>query len=351
MKIIFMSLMFLGLNVESKTFSIMSYNLENFFDTTHDENKEDYTYLPLKVKKRSRIVREYCEGLSNSFYRKNCLTFDWNNSVYHSKIKNIAKVILSYNKGRGPDIVVLQEIENKNSLKDLITKGLNKKSGYRYISLIEGPDRRGIDVAIFSRYKIVSNVYHKVDISQYSRRPTRGILETNLNIGGKLVTVFANHWPSQNNDDLTRLKAAKTLLKAVESKSKSAVIIAAGDFNTVKDDEINGLTEHIIPNFYDVEVKGRKLSRYKETLKGGTHFYKGNWGSLDKIFVYKKSGRFKVHYRDFNILSHAFMLTDVEWEDRSTGKVTVYKDVPYRFDPKTRKGFSDHLPLVIKIQI
>jgi len=345
-----MSLLFLGLNVESKTFSVMTYNLENFFDTYHDKNKEDYTYLPLKIKKRSRIVKEYCEGLSNPFYRENCLNFDWSNSVYLAKIKNMAKVIASYDSGKGADIVVLQELENKNALKDLITKGLAKK-GYRYISLIEGPDRRGIDVAIFAKHKIVSQKYHKVDISDYSSRPTRGILEANLNIGGKLVTVFANHWPSQSNDDLTRLKAAETLLNVAKKKKKSNVVIATGDFNTVDDDEINGLTEHIIPNFYDVEVKGRKLSRYRKTLKGGSHFYKGNWGSLDKIFVYKRSGRFKVNYQDFNILAHKYMLTDIEWEDRSTGDITIYKDVPYRFDPKAKKGFSDHLPVVIKIQI
>ncbi len=345
-----MSLMFLGLNVESKTFSVMTYNLENFFDTHHDKNKEDYTYLPLKIKQRSRIVKEYCEGLSNPFYKKNCLNFDWSNSVYHSKLKNIAKVISSYDSGKGADIVVLQEIENKNALKDLITKGLVAK-GYRYISLIEGPDRRGIDVAVFSKYKIVSNRYHNVDISDYSSRPTRGILEANLNVDGKLVTVFANHWPSQNNDDLTRLKAAETLLKAAKNKTRSSAIIAAGDFNTVEDDDINGLKEHINPNFYDVEEKGRELSRHRKTLKGGTHFYRGNWGSLDKIFVYKRSGRFKVLYQDFNILAHNFMLTDIEWEDRSTGDITIYKGVPYRFDPKARKGFSDHLPVVIKIRI
>ena len=28
------------------TFSIMSYNIENAFDTIHDEGKNDYDYLP-----------------------------------------------------------------------------------------------------------------------------------------------------------------------------------------------------------------------------------------------------------------------------------------------------------------
>ena len=30
-----------------RSFSVMTYNLENLFDTIHDEGKEDYTFLPL----------------------------------------------------------------------------------------------------------------------------------------------------------------------------------------------------------------------------------------------------------------------------------------------------------------
>ena len=30
--------------------SLMTYNVENLFDTVHDEGKDDYAYLPLSVK-------------------------------------------------------------------------------------------------------------------------------------------------------------------------------------------------------------------------------------------------------------------------------------------------------------
>ena len=48
----------------SQVISVMTYNLENLFDTLHDKGKEDWTYLPLAVKKSSQVVQDYCRSLS-----------------------------------------------------------------------------------------------------------------------------------------------------------------------------------------------------------------------------------------------------------------------------------------------
>ena len=78
------------------------------------------------------------------------------------KIRNLSKIIKQADSGRSPDIVVFQEVENINALQKLKSLGL-KDEGYKEIVLVEGTDKRGIDVAIISkfalagRYKISPN--------------------------------------------------------------------------------------------------------------------------------------------------------------------------------------------------
>jgi len=106
---------------------------------------------------------------------------------------NTAKVILA----NDPDILVLQEVENAEALKKfngyyLDDKKLKKKLGaeyskldnalkakqghryrgrYPYFSIIDAHDQRHIDVAVLSRYPIVSSVTHQFEkIDQYANR-------------------------------------------------------------------------------------------------------------------------------------------------------------------------------------
>ena len=282
MKTLALLLVFLPLMASSKTFSLMSYNVQNLFDIKHDKGKEDWTYLPKAFKDKSKEVQEYCESLNNPFYRKNCLEYNWDEKAMKGKVKNLARVIKSYDNGRGPDIVVLQEVENVYVMRLLATKAM-QQMGYRYGSLIEGPDSRGIDVGVISRFPVTKRIYHKVDLRPISLRNTRGILETVLKVYGRTVSVFANHWPSQANKDETRLIASRVLLNAAQ-ESRSDIRIAAGDFNTTKTDNPHGIKRNILPYFIDVETKGKKESNERAP---GTHWYRGEWSSLDRIFVFK----------------------------------------------------------------
>ncbi len=345
-----LSFVFTTTLLHAKSFTIMSYNVENLFDTLHDDGKNDYTWLPLKLKQSSIEIQQYCSSMRSSHYRRNCLELDWSMNTYKAKIKNLAKVILSFNKGKGADILVFQEVENKNALKDLIKFGLST-SGYKYISLIEGPDTRGIDVGMISRYPIKSETLHKVDISQYSRgRTTRGILETKFKIGSKVVSVFGNHWPSQGNSDKTRLIASEVLAKKALA-SNADLVMAMGDFNQTHSDKPHGINQNILPIFEDVEVLGRKFSR--ETALG-THWYRGEWESLDRIFVLKKSlekNLAYVDYSSFDIVNKNFMVRDFEWTDFDTGALNYDENIPWRFDARAYEGFSDHLPVGVKINL
>lgn len=317
------------------TISVMTYNIENLFDTVHDKGKEDYTYLPLKFKNSSREVQDYCNSLDNDYYRESCLTFDWSDSVLHRKMQNLSKVLLAYNNGKGADVIVFQEVENIRVLTQFVSKYLSKK-GYRYIALEEGKDKRGIDVGMISKYPIIDKRIHHIDISKYSTRHTRPILEAKIKVGNKKVTIFGNHWPSQGNVDETRIEASE-LLRDMAYISNSDLVIATGDFNTSSDDLLNGIELNILPYFIDVEAKAREL---KSNLNAGTHWYRGHWESLDKIFVLKKSlqsTRVQVDYLSYEILKKDFMLIPKTWIDYDNGTRTTFM-IPNRFDTKDRKS-------------
>lgn len=329
--------------------SVMTYNAENLFDTTHDKGKKDYTWLPLAVKQRSKEVQKYCASMRSQHYRRNCFELDWSEATMNAKIHNLSKVILSHNRGKGADIVVFQEVENMNVLTMLVNRGLTK-AGYKYISLIEGPDSRGIDVGMISKFPIISEKLHKVDITPAQRRTTRGILEVNFNVQGKTVTVFGNHWPSQGNTDETRMIAAEVLAD-VATKVKSDLVVATGDFNQTHDDFPHGINTHILPIFENVETKGRVFSN--ETALG-THWYRGEWESLDKIFVLKSniaSKNVTVDYSSYDIINKSFMVFDLEWTDFDTGSVNIDENIPLRFNAKTHEGFSDHLPVTVSFKL
>jgi len=329
--------------------SVMTYNLENLFDTKHDFGKSDYSYLPLSLKNQSQEVQDYCNSLKNPYYKKSCLELDWSNRVLKMKIANIAKVINEYNHGDGADIIVFQEVENIFVLKYLVKMGLPAK-GYKYFSLIDGQDLRGIDVGVISKFPIVKQKAHKVDISEYSSRPTRSILEVEFDVNDKSVTIFANHWPSQGNVDEARVVASEVLRKAA-LKSGSDLVIATGDFNTVSSDKLNGIKKNILPVFEDVETKARRI---RTVTAKGTHWHKGHWESLDKIFVLKSSrdlNNIRIDYSSFDIIQSDFMVKDFDWEDGNQNKDSAAKGVPIRFNPKTGKGYSDHLPVVIQFDL
>ena len=65
-------------------------------------------------------------------------------------MKNLSEVILY----KSPDILILQEVENIDVLEQLQKKYL-LSSGYNHARLVEGKDKRGIDVA--SSFKVCSS--------------------------------------------------------------------------------------------------------------------------------------------------------------------------------------------------
>src|SRR5690606_7311249 len=110
------------------------------------------TYLPL-ADKSSPKHRTKCHGTSNDYYKQQCLEVDWNDKKIEMKLKRVADVIMQ--EGTAPDILIMEEVENLNILERLRANHL-AKAGYKEAILIEGPDERGIDVAMLSKLPLAS---------------------------------------------------------------------------------------------------------------------------------------------------------------------------------------------------
>jgi len=206
---------------DQKRVRIMTYNVENLFDTLDDPKKDDETFLPLK--KKNQAIQKKCRQSRKRHWVEDCLKTNWTTFKLDQKMKRLSKVI----KAASPDVLILQEVENLAVLKDLNKKYL----GYPTVILKEGPDKRGIDVGILSRLSEAapSRLHlqkHKSN-KNYGRsriKATRGILEASLTLpNGEPLTAFGLHFPSQGSPTESRRQAVE-LLNSLKQKRSGLVV-------------------------------------------------------------------------------------------------------------------------------
>ena len=324
-------LSWVALPAQGETISIMTFNVENLFDNSHDAGKNDETYLPA-ARKKSKIHIEKCNRIQVRRWRDQCLFWDWNDAVVERKLDVIADSIKQVNRGQGPDIIAFQEIENISILERLRNKKLSGL-GYQPSVLIEGKDRRGIDVAFLAKYPAVGAKLHEIKFPKSLKRrvgDTRPILEATFKLPtGDLLTGFAVHFPAPYHPTEMRESAYTTLNKIVGDLPEDRAVFAAGDFNTTREEDANkDMLETWVRPTWQVA---------HDLCKGcpGTSYYppKDDWSFLDMIF-----------WRDSN-----------DWEMRKSylaNKTRAQRNrdgTPKRFELPEASGVSDHWPLVLEI--
>lgn len=317
---------------ESNKMMFVEYNVENLFDTKHDEGKHDEEFTPDSEKK-------------------------WNEERYQKKLKDIAKVITHAAGKRPPELIALIEVENRKVLEDLIA--LDNLNAYYEIVHEESPDFRGIDVALIynsEKFKELSHKAIKVTFPFDKDYTTRDILYTKLLVKEKdTLHTFINHWSSrrggQEESEPKRTTAAKILRAKVDSIQKlnpAAKILISGDFN---DEPNNKSIEEVLRASGNVESTDKtelfNLMYAMDKAGEGTYFYRDSWNMLDQIIV-----------------SHS-MLNEYEYigcQDTSAG---IFKEDWMLFDnpkanakvpnrtyggPNYYGGFSDHLPVFVELE-
>ena len=294
--------------------TLVELNCENMFDCQHDSLKDDTEWMPDGKRK-------------------------WTPARYWRKLNHIGQEILSCQQEGVPDLVALVEVENDSCLFDLTRRSLLRGAGYEYL-MTQSPDVRGIDVALLYQPMTFRPIcYDYLDVKPLEgMRPTRDILyvkgETLL---GDTLHVFVVHAPSRYGGEKqsrpNRQLIADRLMSVVRQLPVDAKVIIAGDFN-------DGATD---PALRFLEDNGLHNVTAKATGSHGakaTYRYQGVWQSIDHVFV----STVLLNSVEQSFINDAPFLLE---EDKKYGGVKPLRTYNgYRY----QRGFSDHLPLVVRFR-
>lgn len=309
-------------------YTVLSYNVENLFDTVDDPNVPDEEFLPESEKM-------------------------WNNERYQKKLNDLAKVISEINPLEMPEIVGLIEVENRGVLEDLVRTVALKDHKYAIIHE-DSPDYRGIDVALIYRTDAFTEIMHETlpvifpDDPQFK---TRDILHVVGKIRNETVHVFVNHWPSRiGGEDKTepkRVLAASVLKQRVDLLMKvdpKARIIIMGDMNDETGNK--SLSEVLGAASPDSGAKLVNLMIPDDTSGLGTYFYNGGWNMLDHLIVSGEmitGKKINVENSKGHIYINDWMLFTNKNGDKTPNRSYVGN--------KYVGGVSDHFPVYFQIRV
>ena len=254
--------------------------------------------------------------------------------ILNKKLERIAQVILQVNQGSGPDILLLQEVDNKKNL-DLLNEKFLKKANYKsyYFDLNNG----GHGLAILTRLTIFKNPEYKNIEYTIQNLEETGIIYLNFKLSdSSLLHVFNFQFPSQGMGVTYREQAMKFLNRLRFKLGEDALVIAGGDTNITTAEEKNIYSKYGFSNWY--------LSHYEGCKKCyGTIYYPASdsWSFYDVIF-YSKT----LHDSNSNwyINPDSIMLANnLDFQKNS-------KLVPNAFNNENLEGVSNHFPIVLQIE-
>ncbi len=318
--------------------TIMTFNVENLFDNADDPGKDDKTYLPIEAK-RSEAHQRACNDIEVERWRNDCLYLDWNDATVEHKLGVVADAIRQVDGGRGADILVLQEVENVAILERLVER--LPDSGYLAPILIEGDDRRGIDVAFLSRLPLVSEPVHRVasfDAFRDRAGDTREVLEASFELpDGSVLTGFSVHFPAPFHPTGMREIAYRHLAELRQALPDDHHAFAAGDFNTTSTEDAD---EEMLSRF--VRPYWQVAHEFGCEACLGSYYYRrdDNWSYLDMILFSPARGA-ETTWR---------IRADSAWIANRTEAQVSLSGTPLRFDAAAHRGVSDHWPVVVTLE-
>jgi len=347
--------------LQARSFKVVAYNVENLFDADGIAGYEDYQ--------------------PPQYTRAHLLT----------KLQNAAQVIAQYGGGRGPEILILSELEVDatpsprppdydaiaaryagltmaemlgekfdDGIADLPSEALLAKAladrgitGYRILvaeqATSAGGDRSlAQKCAIFTRFPVLSFRVHPT-------REARPILEARLEVGGAPLHVFANHWKSGAGDpatELIRIANARTLrarLDEILRADPDADIILGGDFNSQYNQKQRypAMKTTAMDDILRSQGNERAVGEGRREFynlwyelppdQRGSDTYRGEWGTLMHLIVSRGLYDYRgVQYEDNSFAVGIFAGLNVD-----------ANGLPLRwsFVAPAGGGFSDHFPV------
>jgi exonuclease III len=379
--------------IEHHQLEIMSYNVENLFDTLHDEGRNDWTFTPGHPE-----YKEYECMLSttNPYYLHECLNTNWDKDHLDFKLGQIERVI---REGRTslPDVLALVEVENGRGE---VIKQLAERLGYTDSHIATTDDKRGVATAVLynrSNPKFDSSFEFKFFEIEHPnpRMNTRRVLEvqfapitvTNNSLDQNVVSLYINHWPSQGKRTPERLSIATEVMKSVNERMNANPnhhIIVTGDFNTIDEETPHPIRSvlltgndvldgegKVVGNNDLVDVYSRLTYDQQAMLPLGSYFYYrfGNmqWNQLDNFFVSQNlinmsfkqdiTDGLSIYKSSYEIMNPCFMTRDhVYNEEQYPNFGSTILGTPKDYDTTLdvndpNQGFSDHFPIVLRLKL
>ena len=323
------------------------YNLENLFDTYHDEGKNDYEYLP--------------DGANK-----------WTEEKYRKKLRNMAHVIAEMKKdnGRWHTVLGVSEIENRHVLEDLVMEPEIAEANYQIVHY-DGPDRRGVDVALLYKPDQMTlvgsesipfdfnsgNIKFTLTKEEQDYFRTRDILMVHGIIDGEHFAFYVCHLPSRlggKGQDL-RARGGEIIYNhamGMMKKYPGIKCVVMGDMNDNPTDESMAVYLRGREDMAEVGAEDF-FSPFLSMLKAGfsSLYYRGEGNIYDCILVnynlaHAPSGTWQIqplvkgtYYG--RVFSKPFM----------TNQSGQYKGTPFRTFSGGAfiGGYSDHYPTYILI--
>ncbi|MFN1835962.1 hypothetical protein AB2B38_011925 [Balneola sp. MJW-20] len=357
---------------EKEIYTLVTYNVENLFDADGVAIFDDY-------KPEDR------EG-NSQYTPRDVLT----------KIRNTVKVVSQYNDGKGPDIIAMVELESDQTgemlyeeseasdfLEDYEDMSLSQMLGESFndriadlpseLLLLKGMEDAGLEGYQIHVGNSMSEDGEPLTVQKnvlFSRFPinrdksrlhpvenARSILESHLDIKGRDLIVFTNHWKSgAGSEEMEEIRKqnAGVLRKRIDELRKENFyvdFVIAGDLNS----HFNQRIRTYFPETAIIDVLGSTgneidVSR-ADTSKvynlwyelppadRGSDTYRGEWGTLMHILV--SGGMYDI--RGLYYIDNSFEVGDFGFNTYSTsGQPKRWSSV---FDGS---GYSDHLPVSMK---
>ena len=315
-----------------KSFMVVSYNVENLFDTINSPVFDDDEFTP--------------SGSKN-----------WTYDRYEEKLDNLVEVFRSIPGKELPAVIGLAEVENRGGLEDLLRIRRLRKGKYEIIHE-DGDDPRGIECALLYRpelFKYKSHEYIPVEDPVDPDYLHRGILHVKGNgPDGSSLHIFMNHWKSRSGGEKEterkRMFSSITLRKQLDmllARESGFKVIILSDCNDEPTNKsiTNGLSAmnkrkniemgEYYNLFYDLHNIGNN----------GTYNYQGTWNMLDQVIISytllnQKHG-LTTGYDSGQILKEEWMMFESEKYGAALPSATYG-------GPQYYGGPSDHLPVYVE---
>ncbi len=327
-----------------KELSVISYNVENLFDTIDNPLTDDDEFLPTAER-------------------------HWTKQRYHKKLQHIASVV---SRAGGtidfPSFVGLIEVENNEVLEDLIHRTDLSNAKYQYL-ISHSPDRRGIDVALLYRPEVFTVIGHnEIEISFPSNLEKRS--RNILHVEGKLYNqetlyLFVCHSPSRREGAKktqayrnTVMRELKRACQDLYNENPNSHILIMGDFNAPPS-EVNhskALGSKNLSYRYSKKHSDSKelilfniMNQIPKDNPAGSYCYRGRWDQLDQFIISQSLLKedSSLQYIDRSVRNYA-----PRYLQRNKRFASGFR-VPWRtyLGPHYIGGYSDHYPITMKLQI